>query len=63
MSVDGSGHVFVVHVREIHIRKVRVEASDPSQATSLVAEGHGECEDGTELESVLDPETWTVMQE
>lgn len=53
---------YLVGRREVHVAYVEVEAADPNEAVSLVADGAGEETDFFEYSHTLDPDTWSVEQ-
>lgn len=52
---------FYVHMREVHIQTMRVQAESKKDAIQFAQEGEGECLE-FEYSHTLDPETWTVEE-
>ncbi len=52
---------YIVHVREVWVQSVEVEANSPEEAKQRICEGKGyTIEDRFEFSRSLEPETWTV---
>ncbi len=54
--------MFAVFVREVHVQKYLIEATNESAAIQAVADGEGEIveENGMEDSHSLDPDLWTA---
>lgn len=53
---------YIVEVREVHVQRVGIDASDEISAMDLVSSGNGTYLDGLEYSETLDRQRWTVRE-
>ncbi len=53
---------YIVEVREVHVQRVRIDATNESSAMNLVSRGNGAYLDGLEYSETLGRQRWIVRE-